>query len=73
MSSEVYAITRSIYETFYFTGLTDNNASIKVEGRRLNALGGKAAMLAAYQALNAAHCGFVCLNIPWNGIGGWLA
>ena len=71
MSSEVYAISRHIYQTFYF--MDDQDASIKAEGRRLNALGGKPAMLAVYHALNATHCGFLCLNMVWNGIGDWLS
>jgi len=34
MSSEMYAISRSIYQTFDF--MDDQDASTKAEGRRLN-------------------------------------
>jgi hypothetical protein len=71
MSSEVYAISRSIYQTMFF--MDDQYASIKAAGRRLNALGGMSAMQAVYHLLNATHNMFLCLNSPWNGIGDWLA
>jgi hypothetical protein len=57
MSSEVYAISRSICQTFFF--MDDQDASTKAAGRRLNALGGKSAMLAVYHTLNAMHNGFL--------------
>jgi hypothetical protein len=64
MSSEVYAISHSIYETFYFKD--DNNASIKAEGRRLNDVDGKAA---SHPALIATHHGLVRLSEVWYYIG----
>ncbi len=76
LSSEVYAISRSIYETFdpFKDGLNVKpiSASIIAAGERLYALGGQA-MTAVYYVLNGRHRGFLALRHLWDGVGSWQA
>ena len=77
LSSEVYAISRGIYETFdpFKDGLNVKpiSASIIAAGEWLYALGGQAAMTAVYYVLNGRHRGFSALRHLWDGVGSWQA
>jgi hypothetical protein len=77
LSSEVYAISRSIYENFdpFKDGMPDHpkSASITAAGDRLYAVGGIPAMTAVYYVLHDRHQGFVTLKYLWDGIGSWRA
>jgi hypothetical protein len=73
----VYAISRSIYETFdpFKDGLNVKpiSASIKAAGERLYALGGQPAMTAVYYVLTGRHQGFLTMRHLWDGVGSWQA
>ena len=77
LSSEVYAISRGIYETFdpFKDGLNVKpiSASIIAAGEWLYALGGQPAMTAVYYVLNGRHRGFSALRHLWDGVGSWQA
>ena len=70
MNSEVYTISRSIYETLPFDA-TDTAA--KAAGERLYALGGIDTMRAVYYLLTRCHYGFLTLEHTFDGIGSWRA
>ena len=70
LSSEVYAISRSIYQTFE-PRKGNPNTSAKAAGERLYVLGGKPAMEAVYYLLTGRHNGFLTLQYVWDGIGTW--
>jgi hypothetical protein len=77
LSSEVYSISRSIYETFdpFKDGMMVQpiSASIKAAGERLYALGGQPTMTAVYYVLTGRHQGFVTMRRLWDGVGTWQA
>ena len=77
LSSEVYAISRGIYETFdpFKDGLNVKpiSASIIAAGERLYALGGQPAMTAVYYVLTGRHQGFLTMRHLWDGVGTWQA
>ena len=72
LSSEVYAISRSIYQTFE-PKKGSPNTSVKAAGERLFVLGGKPAMEAVNYLLTGRHKGFLTLQYVWDGIGSWRA
>jgi hypothetical protein len=72
LSSEVYAISRSIYQTFE-PQKDSPNTSVKAAGERLYVLGGKPAMEAVNYLLTGRHNGFLSLQYVWDGIGSWRA
>ena len=72
LSSEVYTISRSIYQIFE-PKKGSPNTSVKAAGERLYILGGKPAMEAVNYLLTGRHNGFLSLQYVWDGIGSWKA